>query len=282
MALNFVILGAAGYIAPKHMQAIKDVGGNLIAVCDPHSSVGILDKYFPECQYFNEIELLQQFCNRDNKVDYVVICTPNYLHVSHCDIAMRLGANVICEKPVALYEKDIDYLLEVENKTGKKVYPILQLRNHPDVIKLKNECQFIPDHFIEIKYCSPRGKWYNSTWKNEIVKSGGLATNIGIHLFDIAYYLLGDWKYNKVNEITEKTVSGVSFYGHSEVSFYLSISQENKYMRDVIFYGQKLDLYKNFTELHTTCYKQIISGNGFNLESCRDAIKAVENIRNTK
>jgi len=275
--MNFILIGAAGFVAPRHFKAIRDIGGDLIAVCDPHDSVGVLDSYFPECMYFRSIEELILCCNKEKrKIDYTVVCSPNYLHAVHSAIAMRLGTDVICEKPAVLYESDLDYLMEVEQKTGKKVYPILQLRHHPDVERYRGT----EPGTLTIAYHSPRGKWYNNSWKNDISKSGGVGTNIGVHLFDIASYMFGPCNEPRSSIVQiGNTINGTCYFGKTHTDWSLSISPEYKQSRMFIFDDRSLDLSKSFTDLHTECYRNIVNGTGFSLESCRDAIRTCEYIR---
>lgn len=283
MATNFILIGAAGFVAPRHMQAIKDIGGNLVAACDPHDSVGILDSFFPECRYFSQIEELAHFCNKvSTPIHYTVICSPNYLHVGHCDMAMRLGTNVICEKPIVLDEKDLDYLLGVQKATGMKVYPILQLRLHPEVRKLAMGVYDQPPKLLEIEYHSPRGPWYQRSWKQDTYKSGGVVTNIGVHLFDVAIYLFGEAKHIEINEKDNVSVNGNCYFGGTKAYWDLSVSRESDQKRIFNLDGVPMDLSTSFMDLHTECYKQILKNKGFPLESCRGPIRACEQIRNAR
>ena len=198
---NFVIIGAAGYIAPKHLKAIKDTGNNLLAALDKHDSVGILDTYFPNADFFTEFERFDRHCEKLRRngtpIDYVSVCSPNYLHDSHCRFGLRIGADVICEKPVVLNPWNVDALMEIEKETKHKVYSILQLRLHPAIISLREKILNRPPgkkYKVDLKYITARGNWYHSSWKGDIHKSGGIATNIGIHFFDILLWMFGDVK----------------------------------------------------------------------------------------
>lgn len=271
---NFALIGAAGYVAPKHMKAIKEVGGNLVACVDPHDSVGILDSYFPECFYFNSWERFDRFCSGD-KIDYVSICSPNYLHETHARWAMKLGADVICEKPLALYKRNLDSLIVTEQETGKKVSVILQLRLMEQLKELKKS---IPGGDVLLRYTTPRGNWYNWSWKGDETKSGGLATNIGIHLFDVVTWLFGAVEDIHLTHKSTTTVAGELRLARANVDFILSIngSVPERTMR---INGQLVDFNHNFTNLHTESYKQILAGNGFSIEDALPSIVICEKIR---
>lgn len=212
---NFALIGAGGYIAPRHMRAIKDTGNNLLAALDKHDSVGILDSYFPEADFFTEFERfdrhVEKLKRQGVKTDYVSVCSPNYLHDSHIRFGLRIGANVICEKPVVLNPWNIDALMEIEKETGNHVFVILQLRLHPAIIELKKKIDSLPPgkkHLIELTYITSRGHWYNTSWKGDIQKSGGIATNIGVHFFDMLMWIFGDVVENKVKAHTRQFASG--------------------------------------------------------------------------
>ena len=196
--MNFALIGCGGYIAPRHLKAIRDVGGTLVAACDVNDSVGILDSFSPDCRYFKEIERFDRFLdklhNTEDKIDWVSICTPNYLHDSHIRLALRNGANAICEKPLVINPRNLDYLNKLEQETGKRVFTILQLRLHPAILALKERLQANPPgekHKVHLTYCTPRGGWYEVSWKGSEEKSGGILMNIGIHLFDMLIFLFG-------------------------------------------------------------------------------------------
>ena len=275
---KFVLLGAAGFVAPRHMQAIKDVGGDLIAALDIHDSVGILDRYFPECSFFTDINSLDRFCCK-NQPDYVVIATPNYLHESQCKFAMRLGADAICEKPIALTIKNIDFLSEVQSKTGKKVWVVLQCRYHNSIATTKLPAPIGRKVLVKIDYVTPRGKWYDHSWKADITKSGGLATNIGVHLFDLVTCLYGSYKKVILSKISDREISGYLELTNANVMWRLSINMNESPRRLFEINGKEYDLTDGFTNLHTKVYEEVLSGNGFGLDTAREAIRIVEEIR---
>ena len=277
---KFALIGAAGYVAPRHMKAIKDVGGELVAALDPHDSVGILDSYFPDCLYFRETERFDRWLSK-HPVDYVSIASPNYLHDSHCLMAMRNSADVICEKPLCNYERNIDNLAEWELKTGKKVNVILQCRLHPAAVGMKSKTStgFCP---VNVNYRTPRGNWYLRSWKGDIEKSGGLPTNIGVHLFDLCGWLFGDLKDNggieKTTVVKPDEASGSFELERAVVSWHLSTKQGPP-ARIFNVGSDSIDLTTGFTDLHTESYRNILSGKGFGIEDARPSIRIVEKIR---
>lgn len=277
---EFALIGAAGYVAPRHMQAIKDVGGKLVAALDPHDSVGILDKHFPECLYFREPERFDRWLSK-NPVDFVVVASPNYLHDSHCLMAMRNGANVICEKPLCCNERNLDNLAEWELKTGRRINAILQCRLHQDVINATAVKR--PFSVVRVNYRTPRGQWYDQSWKMDVEKSGGLPTNIGVHLFDLCSFIFGNLKENGVIEsssyVKARNAGGVFELENAIVQWNLSIEQGPP-TRVFDLGGEMLDLTTGFTDLHTKSYQEILAGNGFGIEDTRQAIRIVERIRN--
>lgn len=274
---TFALIGAAGYIAPRHLKAIKDVGGNLVAVLDPHDSVGVLDSYFPECLYFSEMERFDRWLSK-NPVDYVSICSPNYLHDCHSLMAMRNGADVICEKPLTCNEHNLDNLLEWEEKTGKKVNVVLQCRLHPEVHKANNSDFKVPA-YVFIDYQTPRGQWYSQSWKSDVSKSGGLITNIGIHLFDLCEFLFGKWQTFEIGRYESEKVIGTASYEYAEVAFGLSIEQGER-KRIFRINQHDINLTNGFDDLHTEMYRQILDGQGFGIEDIRAATRITEAIRN--
>ena len=276
---RFAIIGAAGYVAPKHMDSIIDNGGEVVAALDPHDSVGILDSYSPSCRYFREPERFDRWLSK-NHVDYVSVCSPNYLHDSHCLMAMRNGADVICEKPVVLNERNLDNLLLWESKTGKKINCILQCRLHHAISTLDIDGS---DNIVKVVYNTPRGVWYNYSWKGDIEKSGGLPTNIGIHLFDLCVFLFGDvlddGSLEKTSIVRKEYAFGKLTLKRAVVDWDLSISCE-KASRVFRINGVDIDLTSTFNDLHKKSYFNILSGNGFGLEDARSSISIVEKIRN--
>jgi len=272
---TFALLGVGGFIASKHLQAIKEVGGELVAALDPKDSVGILDSYFPDCEFFTEFERFDRHLS-DKKIDYLVVCTPNYLHDSHIRFGLRIGADVICEKPLVINSKNLDKLEEAEKKSGNKVYCVLQLRYHPVVKKLRGSGDF---HKVHINYFTPRGNWYKYSWKMDEKKSGGLAMNIGVHLFDMLIWLFGHPSKIKVTKYTDDTVSGEMDLCTANVKFTLSIDKNLEPKREIIIDGDKIDFTTGFKDLHTEVYKNILNGNGYGIEDCYPSIELIERIK---
>lgn len=289
MKPRFALIGAAGYIAPRHMKAIKDVGGELVAAVDPHDSVGVIDSYFPECEFFTEIELfdrhLEKLRRNDKGVDYISICSPNYLHDAHCRLALRLGADAICEKPLVLNTRNIDALKEIEDETGRQINCILQLRHDPSLKELREKilCSH-NEYWVEIIYSTPRGKWYDYSWKGDVRKSGGVATNIGVHLFDLIGWLFGSgssFSVLNIMDMKERYVWGrFRMQGESigRISFSLRIDG-GKPKRIMTINNTEYNLSNQFMNLHTESYKNILKGEGFRLEDTRFAINLCEEIR---
>lgn len=277
MEMRFALIGAAGYVAPKHIQAIKDIGGELVAALDPHDSVGRLDQHFPNCLYFREPERFDRWLSK-NPVDYVSICSPNYLHDCHSLMAMRNGADVICEKPLVCYERNLDNLAEWEIKTGKKVNVVLQCRLHAEAIKAKSWDKTAPA-YVTIEYRTPRGAWYHQSWKGDVEKSGGLSTNIGIHLFDLAMWLFGEWTSWEVSKADKDFQEGFLHLKNADVDWQLSTKSGNPKRVFATNLGV-INLTNGFTDLHTETYRQILSGNGFGIEDIRQATRLTEAIRN--
>lgn len=278
---NYVLIGI-GYVSPKHLKAIKENNGNLIAALDPHDSVGILDSYFPECSFFTEFERLDRYCckliDSGTKIDYVSICSPNYLHDAHCRFALRLGADAICEKPLVLKERNLDQLKKIEEQTGSKVYTILQLRLNETLIKLRNDIskKDVKSN-VNIRYITPRGRWYKYSWKGDISKSGGLHTNIGIHLFDLMSWIFGKNTFQVIYNKTEGTICGTLNYEKAVCNFYLSTNGD-KPERIITIDNEEIEFSKGFTDLHTLSYKNILEGDGFGIEDTRESIRICEKI----
>lgn len=295
---NFAIIGAAGYIAPRHMKAIQDTDNNLEAALDTNDSVGILDSYFPEAKFFTEFERFDRHIdklrrlNSKNMIDYVAVTSPNYLHDSHIRFALRSEANVICEKPIVLNPWNIDALAEIEKTTSKKVNTILQLRLHPSIIELKNKVKNNKKKYdVDLTYITSRGSWYLQSWKGDEKKSGGIATNIGVHFYDMLYYVFGELQENIVHFASEKTASGYLEYENARVRWFLSIDVNNipniilkkgqRTFRSITCDGDEIEFSDGFADLHTSCYKEILAGRGFSLEENRPAIQTVSDIRNS-
>ena len=293
---NFALVGAAGYIAPRHMKAIKDMKNNLIAALDKNDSVGILDSYFPEADFFTEFERfdrhIEKLKRKGIKTDFVSVCSPNYLHDAHIRFGLRIGADVICEKPVVLNPWNIDALAEIEKETGNKIFTILQLRLHSAIVALKEKIDSEKDgkmHEVNLDYITSRGHWYYASWKGDIQKSGGIATNIGVHFFDMLMWIFGDVKENIVHEHSKDTASGILKLEKANVKWRLSIDADNlpediraagkRTYRTLDIDGESFEFSEGFTELHTKSYQNILEGKGFPLMETRKAIQLVHDIR---
>lgn len=296
---NFALIGAGGYIASRHMKAIKDTGNNLIAALDKHDSVGILDSYFPEADFFTEFERfdrhLEKLKRQGIKTDFVSVCSPNYLHDAHIRFGLRIGADVICEKPVVLNPWNIESLMEIEKETGGKVFTILQLRLHPAIIALKEKIDAAPPgkkNQVDLQYITSRGHWYHASWKGDVQKSGGIATNIGVHFFDMLMWIFGDVKENIVEKHTAVTASGKLELEKASVNWMLSIDAETlpetaklankRTFRSLRINDEAFEFSDGFTELHTQSYNDILSGKGFRLSETRKAIDLVSQIRKNR
>ena len=290
---GFALIGVGGYIAPRHLQAIRDTGNNLIAALDKFDSVGILDSYFPSADFFTEFERFDRHIDKlrrkGQKVDYVSICTPNYLHDSHIRFALRHQADAICEKPLVLNPWNIDALKEIERETGKNVYTILQLRLHPSIVELRDRVlKEDKVHDFDLTYITSRGNWYHQSWKGEIQKSGGIATNIGVHFFDMLLWIFGELKSNVVHALTDTYAAGYLELERARVRWFLSINQNHlpanaagkRTYRSMTLEGNEIEFSDGFTDLHTVSYQRIIGGEGFALDEARKSIQVVHDIRN--
>lgn len=293
---RFALIGAAGYIAPRHMRAVKDTGSDLVAAFDPYDGVGVIDSFFPGADFFTEFERFDRHVDKLRRmgtpIDYVSVCSPNYLHDAHIRFGLRAGCDVICEKPLVLNPWNVDALQEIEQETGKKVYTILQLRLHQDIIKLKEKVQNRPGdkiYEVDLKYITSRGKWYNYSWKGEAAKSGGIATNIGIHFFDMLTWVFGSVKENIVEKHTSDTASGVLVLERARVKWFLSIDytqipsavreQGKRTYRTLSMEGEEIEFSDGFTDLHTLSYSEILAGRGFGIEEAKGAIEIAHQIR---
>jgi UDP-N-acetyl-2-amino-2-deoxyglucuronate dehydrogenase len=297
---NFALIGASGYIAPRHMKAIKETNNNLIAALDKNDSVGIIDRYFPQTDFFTEFERFDRHLSKlqfDKNVplDFVSICTPNYLHDSHIRFGLRQGADAICEKPLVLNPWNMDELKKMEQETGKRIWNILQLRVHPSIIALKEKIAKGPTdkiYDVDLTYLTSRGNWYYTSLKGDPTKSGGIATNIGVHFFDMLSWIFGDLKENIVHVNTHDRSAGYLEFEKARVRWFLSINADmlpdevkakgQTTYRSITIEGEELEFSDGFTDLHTVSYQQIISGNGYGFESPRQAIEIVHNIRHAK
>ena len=293
---RFALIGAAGYIAPRHLRAIKDTGNDLLVAMDINDSVGIMDSHFPNAEFFTEFEdftaYVEDQAMQGNKLDYIAVCSPNYLHGPHMKYALKNGIDVICEKPLVLESSDMDTLKEYEEKYGAKVNSILQLRLHPSIIELKEKVASAPaDHIfdVDLTYMTSRGKWYMKSWKGFDHKSGGVATNIGVHFYDMLHFVFGKLQYNEVHYRDEKNASGFLQYERARVRWFLSIDANNLpdnavqgeklTYRSITIGGEELEFSGGFTDLHTQSYQNILAGNGFGVDENRVSIETVENIR---
>ena len=296
---NFALIGAAGYIAVRHMKAIKETGNNLISALDKFDSVGIIDSYFPEADFFTEYERFDRHIDKlrrtGKKIDYVSICTPNYLHDSHIRFALKQQADAICEKPLVLNPWNIDALDEIQQETKRKINTILQLRLHPSIIKLKKEIEEGPKdkmYDIDLSYITSRGNWYFTSWKADIAKSGGVATNIGVHFFDMLIWIFGSPVINTVHVSEEKRAAGFLQLERARVRWFMSLDYNSvpkeqkakglRTYRSITVNGKEIEFSGGFTDLHTTSYKAILKGKGFSLNESRQSIQTVYTIRNSK
>lgn len=294
---TFALIGAAGYIAPRHLKAIKETGNQLVIAFDKFDSVGILDSFFPDADLFTEFERFDRHVDKlrrsGNPVDYVSICSPNYLHDAHIRFGLRSGADVICEKPLVLNPWNIDALHEMEQETGKNVYNIFQLRLHPSIIDLQQRIASGPAdkvYDVDLAYITSRGKWYNISWKGDVAKSGGIATNIGVHFFDMLTWIFGPVKQNLVHVREENKAAGYLELEKARVRWFLSTDYESlpdtvkrsgkRTYRCLQLEGEEIEFSDGFADLHTKSYEQILAGKGFGLSEARCSIELVHAIRN--
>lgn len=286
---KFALIGAAGFVAPRHMKAIKDTGNELVAALDPNDSVGVLDSYFPECKFFTEFERferhLDKLFRRGEGIDYLSICSPNYLHDAHCRMGMRVGANVICEKPVVINPWNLDQLAEIEKETSKKIYTVLQLRLYPELIELKKSLSKDISYLVELYYVTPRGPWYHYSWKGNEEKSGGITVNIGVHLFDLMIWLFGKPKGHAIKKLTKERAYGMMNFENAYVDWYLSLNRDDdptgqgKPYRRIKINLEELRFDTVFKDLHTEVYKDILNGGGYGIEDVRSTIEFLNELR---
>ena len=296
---NFALIGVGGYIAPRHLKAIKDTGNNLVSAYDKSDSVGIMDSYFPKTAFFTEQELFDRHNTKmianGIPLDYISVCTPNYLHDAHIRYGLRLGANVICEKPVVLNPWNIDALEKVQQTEGRKTYTILQLRHHEAIVALKKKIENGPKdkiYDIDLTYITSRGNWYYASWKGDEHKSGGIATNIGVHFYDMLCWIFGEVKQNIVHISTHDRVAGFLQLKNANVRYFLSIDGDTlpkevaekggRSYRCIMIDGEELEFTNGFTDLHTVSYQKILNGEGFEIGESRNAINTVYEIRNAQ
>ena len=293
---NFVLIGASGYIAPRHMKAIKETGNNLIAAFDPYDGIGIMDSFFPDASFFTEFERFDRYLDMikrtGQQIDYVCICSPNYLHDAHIRFGLKLGCDVICEKPIVLNPWNIDSLIQVEKETSNKVHAILQLRLHPSIISLRNKIIKSSNDKIfnvNLKYITSRGKWYHHSWKGDYDKSGGILSNIGIHFFDMLIWIFGDVIDVKKEFEDKSTAKGVIVLEKAKVNWFLSVDYENipkdvknqglRTYRSLKIGHDEIEFSTGFTDLHTQSYERIINNQSFSLKDTYKAIELVSKLR---
>ncbi len=295
---NFALIGAAGYIAPRHMKAIRETGHNLVCALDPYDGIGIMDSYFPQADFFTEPERFDRHLDKlrrrgEKKIDYVSICSPNYLHDAHIRMALRNDADAICEKPLVLNPWNLDALQEIEAETGRKIYTILQLRLHPAIQELKARVSEgiaqgkVFD--VDLQYITSRGRWYFISWKGNVQKSGGIATNIGVHFFDMLGWIFGAFKGVELTVNQPAKAGGHLWFEHANVNWFLSVDdrdlppeateQGKRTFRKISIEGADLEFSEGFTDLHTHSYRHILEGKGFGLEDSRKSIEIVSQIR---
>jgi UDP-N-acetyl-2-amino-2-deoxyglucuronate dehydrogenase len=297
---RFALIGAAGYIAPRHMNAIKATGNTLVAALDRTDSVGIIDSYFPDAHFFTEFErfdrhLEKQRRRNGNQIDYVSICSPNYLHDAHIRFALRIHADAICEKPVVLNPWNIEALQEIEKEHGRKTHVILQLRHHPAIMALKRKVDSEPangKYDIDLTYITSRGRWYLVSWKGDIEKSGGIATNIGIHFFDMLEWIFGPVQYNIVHVEQPTQAGGFLELRKARVRWFLSIDRDDlptapadgkpATFRSIKMNGEEFGFSEGFTDLHTRTYEEILAGRGYGLEEAKAAVDIASTIRRSR
>ena len=295
---NFGLIGVAGYIAPRHLRAIKDTGNNLVAAYDKFDSVGIMDSFFPNASFFTEHEQFDRYCSRvkgsEKNIDWFSICTPNHTHDAFIRYGLRLGANVICEKPVVLNPYNIDALMEMEKQTGCNAYNILQLRLHDSIVALKKKIDEGPAdkvYDVDLTYITSRGNWYYTSWKGDVHKSGGVATNIGVHFYDMLQWIFGPVKENIVHVMSHDRVAGYLGLEKARVRYFLSINAENlpenavqgekRTYRTIMIDWSEFEFSEGFTELHTKSYQEILAGRGFRISEARNCIQIVSDIRHS-
>jgi UDP-N-acetyl-2-amino-2-deoxyglucuronate dehydrogenase len=294
---KFALIGVGGYIAIRHLRAIKETGNELVASLDPGDSVGIIDQYFPDSDFFVEFERFDRHIDKlrrtGTNVDYVSICSPNYLHDSHIRFALRSGAHAICEKPLVLNPWNVEALEEIQNESGKYIYNVLQLRLHPSIISLREKIKKSPEdkiHEVDLTYITSRGNWYFISWKGDLQKSGGIATNIGVHFFDMLIWIFGDVKKNIVHLLERNKASGYLELERARVRWFLSLDfndiprsskvDKGRTYRSIMIDREEIEFSYGFDDLHTRSYVKIFAGEGFGLREAKPAIETVYTIRN--
>ena len=300
MIQNFAVIGVGGYIAPRHLKAIRDTGNHLVAAIDPKDSVGVLDQFGFDVKFFIEIERFDRHLEKlrrgplENQVRYVAICSPNYLHDAHCRLALRAGADVICEKPLVINPWNLDNLAEIEAETGRRINTVLQLRVHPELLKLKQSLEQNPakrQRDVILTYITGRGGWYHVSWKGQDEKSGGIATNIGIHFFDLLLWLFGSAGDIRLHHSDSQRMSGYIELEHARVRWFLSTDVNDlphptkaagkTTFRSITVDGQEIEFSEGFTDLHTRVYEETLAGRGFGINDARPSIDLTHRIRTT-
>lgn len=294
---NFALTGLAGYVAPRHLKAINDTGNRLVAAVDPHDSVGIIDSYFPEASFFTEVERFDRHLEKIRReengeaVDYMTICSPNHLHDAHIRLAMRVGADAICEKPLVLNPWNLDVLQELEEEYGQRVWTILQLRVYPSLIELKKKIEANKSgkrHKIRLTYITSRGTWYHYSWKGDQAKSGGIGTNIGVHFFDMLMWLFGSAEMTEIYIREDNRMGGFMELPNADVEWFLSLEPEDipdrlddnqRTFRTISVDGEEMEFSGGFTDLHTRVYEETLKGNGFGIDDARPSIELVHRLR---
>jgi UDP-N-acetyl-2-amino-2-deoxyglucuronate dehydrogenase len=299
-AKNFALIGAAGYIAPRHMKAIRDTGNRIIAAIDKSDSVGILDSFFYDIPFFTEFERFDRHAEKlrrqvgDKRIHYVSICSPNYLHDAHVRFALRIGADAICEKPLVLNPWNLDALADLERESGKRIFNILQLRVHPSIMTLREKIRQAPagkKYAIDLTYIASRGNWYFASWKGDVSKSGGVATNIGVHFFDMLLWIFGSVRHHEVHISDDRKMAGFLELEKAQVRWFLSVGREDlpaaatqegkTTYRSITVDGEDIEFSGGFTDLHTVVYREILAGRGFGVEETRPSIDLVYKLRNS-
>jgi UDP-N-acetyl-2-amino-2-deoxyglucuronate dehydrogenase len=290
---TYALIGAAGYIAPRHMRAIASTGGRLAVAYDPNDSVGVIDSHFPDAEFFTEFEQfdrhIDELRRRGSKIDYAAICSPNYLHDAHCRFALRSGADAICEKPLVLDPRSVDGLAGIERETGRRISTILQLRLHPAIIALRERfANSNKRHKVELTYITSRGRWYHASWKGDDTKSGGVATNIGVHFFDMLSFVFGSVSRSEAHLREAERAAGLLECQRADVSWFLSLDRgdlpedikgQKTTFRSIVVDGDEVEFSEGFTDLHTRSYEEIVAGRGFGLEEVRPSIDIVSTFR---
>jgi len=296
---NFAVIGVGGYIAPRHLKAIRDTGNRVVAAADPKDSVGVLDSFSFDTRFFTEIERLDRHLEKlrrgpdEQRVHYVTVCSPNYLHDAHCRLGLRVGADVLCEKPLVINPWNLDALEAMEQETGKRVFTVLQLRVHPKLIELREQlkAQTGKHHQVELTYVTSRGNWYDVSWKGFPEKSGGIPTNIGIHFFDLLVWLFGAVKGLEMHLFEPRRCAGILHLERAQVRWFLSIDNadlpftpepgKKTTFRTISVDGKEIEFSEGFTDLHTRVYEELVAGRGFGLGEARGSIELVHRIRST-